>query len=187
MNQWMSLGTDAELVLEHAAGPDRGRLLVFRDADTLAAQILRPLDPGIRRTQIEVWKNRRIVNTGSAHPVPVALASRWQRGHRHLRDVEIAEAELAPENLGRVKPRRKEFDPFRLDLPVQHGVRPCIRSHCETELKLGHVFDPDCQETRLDHLAAPRKPCQKLSPKTGGANGKTTKWGTSIWTIGSFL
>jgi hypothetical protein len=124
----------AELVLQRAARPQGGGLLIFRHAHALALEVARARDPGgaphqhLRVEEASGGEHRQ------SDPGPVApCRGDQQRGDRHLRHVEIGKAQLAPEHLRRVQRCRHKVDAVRLRCAGQDRPRPRVLADGEAQ------------------------------------------------------
>jgi len=113
------LGTHAEVVLQKAADPQRGRLHVFLHPDALAFQVGRGADAGLRvDPHVLVAKAARRINR-DAHEAPVATRVQHHEGReRKLRRVELCVPPLAAERLHRHHGQEVEVDSFDGDAAV---------------------------------------------------------------------
>src|SRR5215470_5535124 len=125
-------------MLQDAAPPDRRGLLIFRHAHALAAQIGGRRDAGVGADQDAGMEE--LARRKHRQRDPRRLSPRGrddQRRHRHFRDVELAEAQLAPEHLGRMHGGGKEAQAFRLHAPVDQRPRVGIVGEREAQFQLG--------------------------------------------------
>jgi hypothetical protein len=127
------LRSDAPLVLQRAARPQRRGLLILRHADALALEVGGRLDAGVAPHHRQ--PDEAVVAVRQRH---------HQRRHRHLADVEVAELELAPEDLRRMRRRDHEVDAVDRDAAVDD--RPGAR--------IGGEADAELQFRRHGHSAA---------------------------------
>jgi len=118
-------------VLEDAPRPQRRGLLVLRNSHALALQVGRALDAGVLADEDAGVEEPARREDRQADPPIVAGGHRHnERGERHLRHVEIAELELAPEEFGGVDRAGDELNAvihdivYSLDgsVSAEHGV-----------------------------------------------------------------
>src|SRR5438128_5691919 len=89
----------AEVMVQHAARPERGGLLVLADADALAEEVAGLVDAGVdMKGQVGMEKPAARKNRNRNH-VHSAGARDQVGGHGHLRYFEFLELELAPKSL----------------------------------------------------------------------------------------
>ncbi len=120
-------GMNAEFVLQDATRPDRPGLLIFRNADALAAKIRWRGDPGVVAHNDAGVK--KLPHGENRNPDPARLAPRYgndQRRHRHFGNVELGKAQLAPEHFRGVDHGRNEPDPLRRNPTLDERARALV-------------------------------------------------------------
>jgi hypothetical protein len=135
-------GLDVELVLEDASCPQRGRLLVIRDADAFALQVLgvvlsdagRFSDQDLRVVEVA------IVQDGQHAITPALLPGLEEARDRHLGDVVAVELELVVEHVHATR----EAQVLQLHLLNRHLAphqrqHPVIRIHRQRQRDLRHT------------------------------------------------
>ena len=136
---------DAEFMLQHAARPQRRGLLILRHANPLALEVGGLFDAGFAADQDGgVVKSPRRENRHADEPV-VASRRRDQEGrNRHLGRAEFGEAELPPEQFGRMQNGRNEVDAVRLHPAVEDRPGARVVGDADAELKIHFRLSFDC-------------------------------------------
>ncbi len=131
---------DVVFVLQIAARPKRRRLLVFRHPHLLADQVLGHLYAAVLAYQHADIEHPARGEDRQADPARVAAGDGDQHSrHRHLRQVEIGEAQLAPKQLRRVDLRIDQGNSIGLDLALDERPRPRVVRDGEAELQIHTV------------------------------------------------
>ena len=129
LRQWISVGLHAVFVLHHAAHPDHGGDLIFRQADALAAQVLRRLDAGVG-ADVDAGMAEQPRHEG--RDADIGRGAGRDGAHvareRQLRDVEFLVAEGAEENLLGIE--RQVGDGAALDLDAAVLDRAACGRNC---------------------------------------------------------
>src|SRR5438067_9470308 len=177
----------AEFMLQGPARPERRGLLVLRHADALALEIGRLVDACIAPHDDLGMKHFARGEDRDADPALVARGHRHhQRRHRHLGDVEVAELELAPEELRGKHLARHELDAVGLHVAVEDRPRAGICRNANAELQLhAPIMTLGCVMPRYAHMLLI---CSLLAPAMlhadGGPLGIDHRWNydnSGIW------
>src|SRR5262245_20487902 len=117
----------AVFVLQHAAHPDHGGDLIFRQADALAPEVGRRADAGIG-AHVDPGMPKQPRHEGG--DADIGRIPRCDRAHiarkRKLRDVEFLVAEGAKEDFFRIKRQVDDLAAFDLDAAVPDGARAVV-------------------------------------------------------------
>ena len=159
------LRAHAPFMLKRAARPQRAGLLIFGHADALALQVFGLLDPRALAHENVRMKKAARGEDRQADETIVALGHRNdERGERHLRNVEIREAQLAPEQFGGAHDAGGELDPLRLRAPVEHRTGADVFGEGDAESEL-HAILPSERPAGRFSFSSPRIRSQKKKRK----------------------
>ena len=127
----------AVLVLQDAADPDVGGDLVFRQADGLAFQILRPRDAAVG-PDVDAGMAKQARDERRDRDVVVLSARDLQRiaRERQLADVEFLVLEGAVERLLGLERRADQLAALDLDAAVEQRARPVVVTAGEADPEL---------------------------------------------------
>ncbi len=132
-------------VLQIAARPERGGLLIFRHAHLLALEIGGLVDAAILAHQDADLEHAAGCEDRNADPAVVAPGDRHhQRGQRHLGDVELGKPQLAPEQLGWMHAGAGKIDAVRLHLALENWPRARIVRHRDAQGQIHNRSQVTC-------------------------------------------
>src|SRR5687768_4759713 len=130
---------NAEIVLEYAALPERGRLLILADADAFTDEIAWLFDAGVYVVRNLGMEKAPARKHRQGDHVEAAFARDQVGRHRHFPDVEFLKFELAPEGLRRMRIGRHDLDALGLDGSVHQWIDPLVERGNETQSQFWHA------------------------------------------------